>query len=47
MIGSPVEKDAFVLDVGRLSALCGEPCSYEQLHAAGIAIGQRLAAEVA
>ncbi len=47
VIGSPVEKDAFVLEVGRLSALYGEPCSYEQLRAACIALGQRLAAEVA
>jgi dTDP-4-dehydrorhamnose reductase/UDP-glucose 4-epimerase len=45
VIGSPVEKDAFVLDVDRLRGLYGEPCSYEQLRATCIAIGQRLAAE--
>ena len=45
VIGSPVEKDAFVLNVGRLRSLYGEPCSYEQLRATCIAIGQRLAAE--
>ncbi len=43
VIGSPVEKDAFVLDVGRLRGLYGEPCSYDQLRTACLAIGQQLA----
>jgi dTDP-4-dehydrorhamnose reductase/UDP-glucose 4-epimerase len=45
VIGSPAEKDPFVLDVGRLTGLYGPPCTYAELHQACLELGQRLAAE--
>jgi UDP-glucose 4-epimerase len=45
VIASPQEKDAFVYDVARLRAAWGEPCTFEDLRAACLAIGRRLAAE--
>ncbi|MGH6919456.1 MAG: NAD-dependent epimerase/dehydratase family protein [Geminicoccaceae bacterium] len=45
VIESTEEKDAFVLDIGRLEALYGRPCSFEDLRDACLAIGRRLAKE--
>jgi UDP-glucose 4-epimerase len=45
VIDSPREHDAFVLDVTRLRALQGEPCSFTELRARAVALGRRLAAE--
>jgi UDP-glucose 4-epimerase len=45
VIASPEEKDAFVYDTARLRARLGEPCSFEELRTACLAIGRRLAAE--
>lgn len=45
VIASPEEKDAFVYDVTRLRAAWGEPCTLDDLRAACLAIGHRLAAE--
>ena len=47
VITRPDETDAFVLDVARLSNLYGQPCSYPDLRDACLAIGRRLAAELA
>ena len=47
VIGSPEERDPFVLDVAKLRALYGEPCSIEELRARCLAIGRRLAEELA
>jgi UDP-glucose 4-epimerase len=47
VIESTEEKDAFVLDIGRLEALYGRPCSFEDLRDACLAIGRRLAQESA
>lgn len=46
VIEEPHERDAFVLDVGRLRALYGEPCSYDELRGRCLALGSQLAAEV-
>lgn len=45
VIESTEEKDAFVLDIGRLKALYGRPCTLEDLRDACLAIGRRLAEE--
>lgn len=45
VITSPSEHDSFVLDVARLTGLCGVPCSEDDLRTACLAIGRRLAAE--
>ncbi|HEX5079494.1 MAG TPA: NAD-dependent epimerase/dehydratase family protein [Geminicoccaceae bacterium] len=47
VIDSIGEKDAFVLDVARLTGLYGPPCSYAELRDACVAIGRRLAEELA
>jgi UDP-glucose 4-epimerase len=46
VIGQPRERDAFVIDVTRLRARYGPPCSLEELRTACLAIGRRLAGEV-
>jgi UDP-glucose 4-epimerase len=45
VITSPREFDGFVLDVARLTSLYGPPCSFDDLRAAGLELGRRLAAE--
>ena len=45
MIGSPQEKDAFVLDVGELARRYDRPCTYDELREAGLDLGRRLAGE--
>ena len=45
VIGSPAEKDPFVLDVGRLTSLYGPPCAYDELRRTCLELGRRLAAE--
>jgi dTDP-4-dehydrorhamnose reductase/UDP-glucose 4-epimerase len=45
VIESTVEKDPFVLDVSRLTRLCGRPCSFDDLRHACVGIGRRLAAD--
>ena len=45
VIEAPREHDAFVLDVGRLRALYGEPCTAAEIRARAVAIGRRLARE--
>jgi UDP-glucose 4-epimerase len=47
VISSPEEKDAFVLDIARLEGLYGRPCSQVDLRDACLAIGRRLAADLA
>jgi UDP-glucose 4-epimerase len=47
VIESTVEKDAFVLDIGRLEGLYGRFCSFENLRDACLRIGRRLARELA
>jgi UDP-glucose 4-epimerase len=47
VITAPREHDAFVLDVTRLRAGYGEPCSVEEIRARAVAIGRRLASESA
>lgn len=47
VIESTEEKDPFVLDIGKLRALYGAPCSWADLRAACLDIGRRLAAELA
>ena len=47
VISSTEEKDAFVLDIARLAGLYGRPCSLGDLRDACLAIGRRLAAELA
>lgn len=47
VIGSTEEKDAFVLDIKRLEDLYGRPCVFEDLREACVAIGRRLAVELA
>jgi UDP-glucose 4-epimerase len=47
VIRSGEERDPFVLDVTRLRSLFGEPCTLEDLRASCLAIGRRLAEEVA
>jgi UDP-glucose 4-epimerase len=46
VIGSPEERDSFVLDVTRLRSLYGDPCSLEDLRQSCVAIGRRLAEEI-
>jgi dTDP-4-dehydrorhamnose reductase/UDP-glucose 4-epimerase len=45
VIESIAEKDPFVLDVSRLTRLCGRPCSFDDLRHACVGIGRRLAAD--
>ena len=45
VIGSPDERDSFVLDVTRLTSLYGPPCSFDDLREACIDLGRRLARE--
>jgi UDP-glucose 4-epimerase len=45
VIDAPREHDAFVLDVGRLRALYGEPCALAEIRARAVGIGRRLARE--
>jgi UDP-glucose 4-epimerase len=45
VIGSPQEKDAFVLDVGELARRYGRPCTYDELREAGLDLGRQLAGE--
>jgi dTDP-4-dehydrorhamnose reductase/UDP-glucose 4-epimerase len=47
VISSTEEKDAFVLDIARLEGLYGRPCSQGDLREACLAIGRRLAADLA
>lgn len=47
VIESQDEKDAFVLDIARLEALYGRPCTQADLREACLAIGRRLAADLA
>jgi hypothetical protein len=47
VIESTEEKDAFVLDIARLECLYGRPCSLADLREACLAIGRRLAADLA
>jgi UDP-glucose 4-epimerase len=41
------EKDAFVLDIARLEGLYGRPCTQADLRDACLAVGRRLAADLA
>jgi UDP-glucose 4-epimerase len=45
VISSPREHDPFVLDVTRLTDLCGTPCTFDELREACLDLGRRLAAE--
>jgi dTDP-4-dehydrorhamnose reductase/UDP-glucose 4-epimerase len=45
VIERPEEHDAFVLDIGRLTAMYGLPTSLDELWLSCIAIGRRLARE--
>jgi UDP-glucose 4-epimerase len=47
VIRSGEERDPFVLDITRLRSLYGAPCTIEDLRASCLAIGRRLAQEVA
>jgi dTDP-4-dehydrorhamnose reductase/UDP-glucose 4-epimerase len=47
VIESTEEKDPFVLDIARLTSLYGRPCSLADLRDACLAIGRRLAADLA
>jgi dTDP-4-dehydrorhamnose reductase/UDP-glucose 4-epimerase len=47
VIESTEERDAFVLDIARLAGLYGQPSSLADLREACLAIGRRLAAELA
>lgn len=47
VIASTEEKDAFVLDITRLAGLYGRPCTLGTLRDACLAIGRRLAADLA
>jgi len=47
VISSTEEKDAFVLDIARLEGMYGRPCSQGDLRDACLAIGRRLAADLA
>ena len=47
VISSTEEKDPFVLDIARLEGLYGRPCSLSDLRDACLAIGRRLAADLA
>lgn len=46
VVASPREHDAFVLDVTRLAARYGPPCTPGELRDSCLALGRRLAAEV-
>jgi UDP-glucose 4-epimerase len=46
VIRSSSEYDPFVLDVGRLRSLYGEPCTFDQLRERCLALGRQLADEV-
>lgn len=46
VIESPDERDSFVLDIGRLTSLCGPPCSFDDLREACLELGRRLARDV-
>ena len=45
IIGSPAEKDSFVLDAHRLAALYGAPCTDEDLRQRCLDLGRKLAAQ--
>jgi dTDP-4-dehydrorhamnose reductase/UDP-glucose 4-epimerase len=45
VIEKPEERDAFVLDVGRLTSLYGPSCTSDELRAACLDLGRRLASE--
>jgi UDP-glucose 4-epimerase len=45
VIESPQERDAFVLDVSRLTRRYGPPCTYEELRGSCLELGRRLARE--
>jgi dTDP-4-dehydrorhamnose reductase/UDP-glucose 4-epimerase len=45
VIEQPHERDAFVLDVGRLTGLYGPPCTCDELRASCLGLGRRLASE--
>jgi dTDP-4-dehydrorhamnose reductase/UDP-glucose 4-epimerase len=45
VIESPRERDAFVLDVARLSRRHGRPCAYDELRERCLGLGRRLARE--
>ena len=47
VVDSPEERDAFVLDVSRLRALCGVPCTLEDLRLRCLALGRALAGPAA
>jgi UDP-glucose 4-epimerase len=47
VIESTEERDAFVLDITRLKSLYGPPCALADLREACLAIGRRLAADLA
>ena len=47
VISSTEEKDGFVLDIARLAGLYGRPCTLGALRDACLAIGRRLAADLA
>jgi UDP-glucose 4-epimerase len=44
VVASPREGDAFVLDIGRLTRRYGQPCTCDELRAACLELGRRLAA---
>jgi len=46
VVTSPREHDPFVLDVGRLRARYGEPCTFEDLRERCLDLGRQLATEV-
>ena len=45
VIESPIERDAFVLDVAELARRYGPPCTWEELRASCLERGRRLASE--
>jgi UDP-glucose 4-epimerase len=45
VIDSPRERDAFVLDVGRVTRRYGPPCTHDELRARCLDLGRRLARE--
>lgn len=47
LVTSPEERDPFVLDIARLRARYGSPCAIEDLRAAALSLGRRLARDLA
>jgi UDP-glucose 4-epimerase len=45
VIESPQERDAFVLDINRLTKLYGAPCTYDELRTSCLDLGRRLRKE--